>query len=137
MLNWYFGVAPLFCVRNGGGCDGGAGAERLGFPVDIAGRLFLLGSGFLALRLMWAAMMGLAFFSPFNLVAQIGARGILCVMVIVTLFYFAGADLLNLARLGAYASLAEDDARPVLPMEPEMPPELDQPPDLVPMLGLA
>jgi hypothetical protein len=58
-------------------------------------------------------------------------------MVVVTLFYFAGADLLNLARMGTYASLAEDDARPVLPMEPEMPPELDQPPDLVPMLGLA
>ncbi len=136
VLNWYFGVAPLFCVRSG--ADAMEALEQAtGFSSRHPGRLCLLGSGFLALRIMWAAMMGLALFSPFNLAAQIGARGILCVMVIVTLFYFAGADLLNLARLGAYASLAEDDARPVLPMEPEMPPELDQPPDLVPMLGLA
>jgi hypothetical protein len=115
--------------------------EALDHTVEFSGRqggrLFLLGSGFLTLRVIWAAMMAVAFFSPLNLAASIGPSWVLCLMGVVTLFYLAGADLLNLARLGAFASLAEDDARPVLPMETEMPPELDQPPDLVPMLGLA
>jgi hypothetical protein len=136
VLNWYFGIAPLFCVRSGADAMD-ALEQATGFSSRHPGRLFLLGLGFLALRIMWAAMMGVALFSPFNLAAQIGARGILCLMVVVTLFYFAGADLLNLARLGAYVSLVEDDARPALSIESEMPPELDQPPDLVSMLGLA
>jgi hypothetical protein len=81
--------------------------------------------------------MFLVFLSPLNLAVKIGPRGILSLMGVMALAYFAGADLLNLARLGAYASLAEDDAHPLFAMEPEMPPELDQPPDLAPMLGLA
>jgi hypothetical protein len=136
VLNWYFGIAPLFCVR--GGADAMDALEQAsGFSSRHPGRLFLLGLGFFALRLVWAATMFLAFLSPLNLATHIGPRGILCVMVVVALFYFAGADLLNLARLGAYVSLVEDDARPALPIEPETPPELEQPPDLLPMLGLA
>ncbi len=136
VLNWYFGVAPLFCVRNGTGA-----MEALDQSVEFSGRqggrLFLLGLGFLVLRIVWAATMFLVFLSPMNLAVSIGPRGILGLMGVMALAYFAGADLLNLARLGAYASLAEDDAHPALPMETEMPPELDQPPELVPMLGLA
>jgi hypothetical protein len=133
VLNWYFGIAPLFCVRSGTGP-----MEALDHTVEFSGRqggrLFLLGLGFLALRFVWAATMFLVFLSPLNLAAHIGARGILCVMGIVTLFYFAGADLLNLARLGAYASLAEDDARPVTEANVL---EIIAPTDLEPLLGLA
>jgi hypothetical protein len=136
VLNWYFGVAPLFCVRRGAGP-----MEALDQTVEFSGRqggrLFLLGLGFLALRLVWAATMFSIFLSPMNLAVKVGPRGILGLMGVMALAYFAGADLLNLARLGAYASLAEDDAHPVLPMEPEPLPELDQPPDLAPTLGLA
>jgi len=48
-------------------------------------------------------------------------------MAIIALIYIAGADLLYLARLGAYASLAEDDSHPVqtpeevMPVEPSLP----------------
>src|SRR5664280_868850 len=51
---------------------------------------------------------------------------------------FRGADLLHLARLGAYASLAEDDAHPVPDPEASNPPDLalapepDQPPEIMP-----
>ncbi len=136
VLNWYFGVAPLFCVRSGAGAME-ALDQAAEFSTRNAGRLFLLGMGFAALRLVWAATMGLAFLSPLNLAVHLGPRWTLCLMGIVAVAYFAGADVLYLARLGAYASLAEDDARPVLPIRQEVPPELNQPIDAVPVLGLA
>ena len=42
-------------------------------------------------------------------------------MAVVMLVYFAGADLLYLARLGAYVALAEDDSHPVAPPEEVQP----------------
>jgi len=68
-------------------------------------------------------------------VASIGPRWALCLMGIVALIYFAGADVLCLARLAGYASLAvEDDARPIAEA---VPPEIIQPTDFVPLVGLA
>ncbi len=133
VLNWYFGVAPLFCVRNGTGAMEALDLAS-GFSGRHAGRLFLLGLGFLALRVVWAATMCFAFLSPLNLAVAIGPRWALCLMGIVALVYCAGADLLYLARLGAYTSLAEDDARPVAEV---LQPVSIQPPDILPLVGLA
>jgi hypothetical protein len=133
VLNWYFGVAPLFCVRSGAGARE-ALDQAAEFSTRHAGRLSLLGMGFVALRMVWAATMGLVFLSPLNLAAHLGPRWTLCLMGIVAVAYFAGADVLYLARLGAYASLAEDDGRPIADL---MPPEIVQPTDFVPLVGLA
>jgi hypothetical protein len=54
---------------------------------------------------------------------------VLLIMAAIALIYFAGADLLHLARLGAYASLAEDDAHPVPAPEAATPPDLDPAPE--------
>ncbi|MGB8885902.1 MAG: hypothetical protein WCC87_04220 [Candidatus Korobacteraceae bacterium] len=139
VLNWYFGVAPLFCVRNGAsGME--AFEQSIEFSSRRAGRLFLLGLGFLAMRLIWGGTMMFAFLSPLNLADSIGPRWTLGLMGVVAVVYCAGADVLYLARLGAYASLAEEDARPVAEViAPEIiaPAEIVPPPDLEPTLGLA
>jgi len=137
VLNWFFGIAPLFCIRNGADA-----MEALEQAVDFAarhgGRLSLLAVGFFALRLVWAGTMWLAFLSPLNWIAQIGGRWTMLLMAIVTLTYFAGADLLYLARLGGYVSLAEDDSHPAPTIEPAArPPDSNPPPEILPMVGLA
>jgi hypothetical protein len=87
------------------------------------GRLFLLGLGFLPLRLVWLGTMMLAMFAPLSLAPHLAAGWVLLLMAAIALIYFAGADLLHLARLGAYASLAEDDAHPVPAPEASNPPD--------------
>jgi len=117
MLNWYLGLAPLFCVRSGASARE-ALDQAIDFSQDHAGRLSLLAFGFFLLRLFWAGMMWLAFLSPLSLSARIGGRWTALLMGLIALVYFAGADVLYLARLGAYVSLAEDHPDPSLPEVP-------------------
>jgi hypothetical protein len=134
-LNWYFGIAPLFCVRERAGAM--EALERaVSFTGRHAGELFLLGAGFLALRLLWAATMCLVFLSPLNWITQLDGRWVLLVMGLTALVYFAGTDLLYLARLGAYVSMAEDDAHPTPELESLLP-EPAPPSEGVPLVGLA
>ncbi len=56
--------------------------------------------------------MFLAVMAPLRLAHHIARGWIGLIMAVVALVYFAGADFLYLARLGAYASLAEDDSHP-------------------------
>ncbi len=136
-LNWFLGLAPMFCIRNGAAAMD-ALAQSVGFVSRKGGRLFLLGLGFLLLRLVWLGTMALAVLSPLNLARHLAVGWVLLIMAAIALVYFAGADLLNLARLGAYVSLAEDDAHPVIepepihPPEPMFAPEQTNPPDSAP-----
>ena len=84
----------------------------------------LLGLGFLPLRLVWLGTMTLAMFAPLNLARHLAVGWVLLMMAAIALLYFAGTDLLQLARLAAYVSLAEDDAHPVPAPEPEQPAEI-------------
>ncbi len=122
VLNWFFGLAPLFCIRSGAQV-----MDALGQSVDFVsrrgGRLSLLGLFFLLLRLVWFATMMLAILSSLSMVQLVPIGWVLVLMAAVALIYFAGADLLYLARLGAYVSLAEDDARPVPVPEASSPPD--------------
>ena len=61
--------------------------------------------------------------APTGLGKHVAVGWIILLMSMLCLIYFAGADALYLARLGAYAALAEIDAQP-LP-EPEPTPEPD------------
>ncbi|MGD0931256.1 MAG: hypothetical protein ABR902_11455 [Candidatus Korobacteraceae bacterium] len=134
ILNWLFGIAPLFCIRNGANAME-AMEQAVDFVGRHAGRLFLLAIGFLALRLVWVGTMWLAFLSPVSWIGRIGGRWTMLLMALVALVYFAGADLLYLARMGGYVSLAEDDSRPAF-SEPKILPNANQP-EILPMEGLA
>lgn len=128
LLNWYFGLAPLLCVRSGAGAME-AMEQAVQFSAQYAARLFLLAIGFFLLRLVWAGGMFLVFLSPLRAATSIGPLWVSAIMAAIALIYCAGADALKLAKLGAYASLAEGDAA--------VTPEPEQVPELVPQLGLA
>jgi hypothetical protein len=111
ILNWMFGLAPLFCVRNQVNAR-----EAISLTLDFCsrqgGRLFGLSLGFLALRLVWAGAMFFLVLAPVGLGKNVAIGWISLMIFILLLIYFAGADALYLARLGAYAALAEIDAHP-------------------------
>ncbi|MGB8770408.1 MAG: hypothetical protein WCC92_12375 [Candidatus Korobacteraceae bacterium] len=122
VLNWFFGVAPLFCIRNSSTAMD-ALTQSVDFVSRRGGRLSLLGLGFLLLRLVWFGTMVLAILSPVSLVKYLAPGWVLLIMAAIALLYFVGDDLLHLARSGAYASLAEDDAHPPLVPEAGTPPD--------------
>jgi hypothetical protein len=133
-LNWYLGLAPLFCIRNGASARD-AVDQALSFSTEHGGRLFLMGIGFFLLRLVWAGTMWLLWLAPLSLAGTINQHWIVLLMAMIALLYFAGADLLNLARWGSYVSLSYEDSRP-LPL-PETPMRTMQPPETLPLEGLA
>ncbi len=135
-LRWYLGVAPLFCIRNGAGAMD-ALDQTVSFSARHAGRLSLLGLSFDALRLVWFGTMFLVFLATLGFAGRIGAGWTALLMCIVVLVYFAGVDLLYLARLGSYVSLSEDDAPPAAAPEAVAPPDRPEPTDLGPVIGLA
>ena len=133
LLNWFFGLAPLVCIRNGAAAPD-ALAQSVDFFSRQAGRLLGVGIGFMFLRIVWAGTMFLAVLTPLKLIHHIGVGWVAVLMATLMLVYFAGADLLYLARLGAYTALAEDDAHPFAPPEEVRPDEPVVPLDLAPVV---
>jgi hypothetical protein len=122
MLNWIFGLAPLFCIRHQVSARE-AVSLTLDFCTRQGRRLFGLSLGFLALRMGWAGAMFLLVLAPTSLGNRVAVAWVLLVMGLMFLVYLAGADALCLARLGAYAALAEIDAQPDPEPEPNPSPE--------------
>jgi hypothetical protein len=122
VLNWFFGLAPLFCIRDQATAPD-AVALTLDFCSRQGGRLFAVSVGFLALRVVWAFAMLLLVLSPTSLGKHVAVGWVLLLMALLSLIYFAGADALYLARLGAYAALAEIDSQPTPEPAPEPQPE--------------
>jgi hypothetical protein len=122
MLNWIFGLAPLFCIRNQVSARD-AVSQTLDFCTRQGGRLFGLSLGFLTLRMVWAGAMFLLVLAPTSLGNRVAVGWVLLLMGLLFLIYLAGADALCLARLGAYAALAEIDAHPKPEPEPNPSPE--------------
>jgi hypothetical protein len=120
MLNWIFGLAPLFCIRNQV-----SARDAVSLAVDFyarqGGRLSALSTRFLAVRIVWAGAMSLLVLAPTSLGNRVAVGWVLLMMGALFLIYLAGADALLLARLGAYAVLAEIDAEPT--PEPETYPD--------------
>lgn len=133
-LNWYLGLAPLFCLRNGVRPPEAIG-QAMGFSSDHGGRLFLIGLVFLLVRMIWAGAMSFVLLAPMNLAGKLNGRWIALLMGMVALVYCAGADWLRLAQWGAYVSLLEDSSSPVEP-DTQLPAPVS-PPDLLPLEGLA
>ncbi len=122
ILNWFFGLAPLFCIRNQVNARD-AVALTLDFCSRQAGRLFGLSLGFFALRLLWAGSMFFLVLAPTSLAKHVAIGWILLMVGVLFLIYLAGADALYLARLGAYASLADIDTERAPEPTPESTPE--------------
>ncbi len=134
LLNWYLGLAPIFCVRSH--ADSVVALDQaVGFSTRQSGQLLLLATEFFALRLIWAGVMCTMVFSPLSLAASLGIRWAMLLMAAIVLVYFAGADLLRLARLGAWVSLVQEDSRPA--PEPEIVPLNEPPIEIMPLEGLA
>jgi hypothetical protein len=122
VLNWFFGLAPLFCIREQATARDSV-LLTLDFCSRQGGRLFVLSLGFLGLRIVWALAMFLLVLSPITLGKHLAVGWVLLLMAVLSSIYFAGADALYLARLGAYAALAEIDLQPTPEPAPEPPPE--------------
>jgi len=122
VLNWFFGLAPLFCIR-----DQVNARDSISLTLDFCtrqgGRIFALSMGFLALRLVWAGAMFFLVLAPTGLGKHVAIGWVLLLMGLLFLIYLAGADALCLARLGAYAALADIDAEPEPEPEPTPSPE--------------
>jgi hypothetical protein len=110
ILNWIFGLVPLFCIRNHANARD-AMSLTLDFCSRQGGRLFGLSLAFLALRVVWAGSMFLLVLAPISIGKHVAIGWVLLMMFALLLVYFAGADALYLARLGAYAALVEIDAQ--------------------------
>jgi hypothetical protein len=132
MLNWFFGLAPLFCIR-----DQATARDAVSLTLDFCsrkgGRLFAPSLGFLALRIVWAMSMLLLVLSPTSLGKHVAVGWILLLMFLLAMVYFAGADALYLARLGAYAALAEIDAQPTPETTAELEPVPETEPPFIPI----
>src|ERR1019366_942062 len=111
-LNWFFGVAPLFCIRNSAPAMD-ALAQSVDFVSRRGGRLSLLGLGFLPLRLVWLGTMTLAMFAPLNLARHLAAGWVLLIMAATAFLYSPEPVLLHLAGLPPSFSRAKDVAHPV------------------------
>jgi hypothetical protein len=112
ILNWIFGLAPLFCVRRQTNARD-AMSLTLDFCLRQGNRLFGLSLAFFALRLVWAGSMFLLVLAPTSLGKHVAMGWVLLMMFALLVIYLAGADALYLARLGAYAALAEIDSQPI------------------------
>jgi len=126
VLNWFFGLAPLFCIRNQANARD-AVSLTLDFCSRQGGRIFGLSLGFLALRFVWAGSMFFLVLAPTSLGKHVAIGWVLLMMLVLFLIYLAGADALCLARLGAYASLAEINSQPEPQPEPAPDPQAATP----------
>lgn len=134
-VNRVFGLAPLFCVRNGASA-GEALSQAIDFSARCAGRLLVPGIGFSALRLLWFGIMSFIAMSAVGVVARLGFNWALLTVTILGLTYFAGADLLSLAQLASYVSVAEEDDRPAAPQKVAPPAPAPLLPGAAPVLDL-
>jgi hypothetical protein len=129
MLNWIFGLAPIFCVRDQLSARD-ALSQAVGLWARQGGRLFGLSLAFLALRVVWVGSMLFLILAPTSLAKDIATGWVLVMMFALLLVYFAGAHVLQLARLASCVSLAEIDAQPsftLTSIEPEYYPGLPLP----------
>jgi len=104
-LNWHLSVAPLFVGRDGQDTLG-AIAASVHFARSNASPVFWSSTVFGLLHLLAFIAASIAALGPMAL-AGILPRGIIAIAItLITLIYFALADLLYIGRLAAYAAIA-------------------------------
>lgn len=106
--NWYLALAPLFSVVEGQGFSAAIESSRQ-LSRKFAGELGLTTGMFFFVRLIWFAAMGVLSLAPVALFQSSVAMS-LGLLALLTLFYFAGADFLYIARMAAYWHILERDS---------------------------
>lgn len=107
-LNWYFSLAPIFVVRDNRGALGAVAdavhlVRRRGGDFTSVSTLYGLIKLFLIGVATVVSLVPLAFIAewPWQLTTML--------FVVITLAYFAAADLLYVARLASYLAIAEPE----------------------------
>ncbi len=110
-LNWYLSLAPIFVVRDNRGALGAVAdavhlVRRRGGDFTSVSTLYGLLKLFLVGVATVVSLLPLAFIAewPWQITASL--------FVVITLAYFAVADLLYIARLGSYLAIAEPERNP-------------------------
>jgi len=107
-LNWYFSLAPIFVVRDNRGTLGAVGdavrlVRRRGG--DFSGVSTLYG----LLKLFAMAVATVVSLVPLAFIAEWPWEATAILFVVITLAYFAFADLLYIARLASYLAIAGEE----------------------------
>jgi len=122
MLNWFLSLAPIFTVRDGRGTFASIGDSLELFRSQPL-RYSAIAAGLGTLRALLLAGILLASLAALGAGAQGQWRPALWFAAVVSLLYFAAADLLHIWRIAAYVSLVEPDIEPeptpaLLPPQP-------------------
>lgn len=106
LLHWWAGLAPIFALRDGLGAIASLGAART-LVRRGAGQLTALNLWHGLFRLTWISAAGTVGFMPLGLIGLLPGRGVAMLVALITVAYFAGADLLFVARYAGYVEIAE------------------------------
>lgn len=121
-LNWYLSVAPLFALGEGQDTFG-ALAAAVQFARFHAGPVFWSSTIFGLLHLLAFIVASLAALLPM-LVAGVLPRAVVALgITLVTLVYFAAADLLYLGKLAAYVAILRPESQDIRSVPAPLTPE--------------
>ena len=112
-LNWYFSLAPIFVVRDnrralGAVADAVHLVRRRGWDFTVVGTLYGL------LKLFAIGVATVLSLLPLAFIAKWPWQLTTVLLVIVTLAYFAVSDVLYIARLASYLTIAEPERAPAV-----------------------
>ena len=112
-LNWYFSLAPIFVVRDnrhalGAVADAVHLVRRRGWDFTVVGTLYGL------LKLFAMGVATVLSLLPLAFIAKWPWQITTALLGIVTLAYFAVSDVLYIARLASYLTIAEPERAPAV-----------------------
>ncbi len=119
MLNWFLSLAPVFVVR-----DGHDGLAAFSASVKLSRRrrseFTTVGLVLGAIRFVWVVAITVVSLISAMLIPAAPWLG-WTLIILFALLYFAVADWLYIARLGAYVAIAQADAGPAITSPPPVP----------------
>ncbi len=107
-LNWLLSLGPIFVLREGQDTWGSI-SSAVEFVRREFGRIAAVNAVFFVVRVIGFVAATCFLFFLMGIMAQLEAKTIMPAFVVIGLFYLAFADLLYVARLGAYAGMAHDE----------------------------
>ncbi len=106
MVNWFLSLAAIFVVANA--CDTfGAISDTVDLLRRRSGSVFAVGTSFGLAHTAAFVVASIAAALPLGLTTVLPGRMVLVALIVITLLYFAVADLLYVGRLAAYVAILE------------------------------
>jgi hypothetical protein len=121
IVNWFVSLAQIFAAQTGDGFSDSLRSAS-GLYQAHAGTFFSTGIWFSVARLILLGLVTVGSLSPLGNMTMAGGKAIAIFVVLISLFYFAAADALNMWRLGVYLSLTEPGAMKAVPEPSGTPP---------------